>query len=65
MSSIDRERTRWFLRNVLPHEPALRGWLTRNPVSGIDADDIIQESYSILAEMEAVDMIRYPRAYLF
>jgi RNA polymerase sigma-70 factor (ECF subfamily) len=61
----DRERTRWFLRNILPHEPALRRWLARNTASGIDADDIIQETYTIFAEMESVDAIRNPRAYLF
>ena len=65
MSSADRERTRWFLRNILPHEPALRGWLSRSTPSGIDADDVIQEAYTILAELETVDTIRYPRAYLF
>ncbi|HJV42587.1 sigma-70 family RNA polymerase sigma factor [Caulobacter sp.] len=65
MSGADRERTRWFLRNILPHEPALRGWLSRGALPGIDADDVIQEAYSILAELETVDGIRHPRAYLF
>lgn len=65
MSSADRERTRWFLRNILPHESALRGWLSRSAPPGVDPDDIIQEAYAILAELETVDAIRYPRAYLF
>jgi len=65
MSGADGERTRWFLRNILPHEPALRGWLSRGALPGIDADDVIQEAYSILAELETVDGIRHPRAYLF
>jgi len=65
MSGADRERTRWFLRNILPHESALRGWLSRRPLPGVDADDVIQEAYSILAELETVEGIRYPRAYLF
>lgn len=65
MSGADRERTRWFLRNILPHESALRGWLSRRPLPGVDADDVIQEAYSILAELETVESIRYPRAYLF
>lgn len=65
MSSADRERTRWFLRNILPHESALRGWLSRSAPPGVDPDDIIQEAYTILAELETVDAIRYPRAYLF
>ncbi len=65
MSGADRERTQWFLRNILPHEPALRGWLSRSTLPGIDAGDVIQEAYTILAELESVEAIRYPRAYLF
>jgi RNA polymerase sigma factor (sigma-70 family) len=65
MSGADRQRTRWFLRSILPHEPALRGWLSRRTPAGVDPDDIIQESYTILAELETVDAIRHPRAYLF
>lgn len=65
MRAIDRDRTRWFLRNILPHEPALRGWLVRRQPLGLDADDIIQESYAILADLDQVDDIRNPRAYLF
>jgi RNA polymerase sigma factor (sigma-70 family) len=65
MNGTDRERARWLLRNVLPHEPALRGWLSRRALPGLDPDDIIQEAYTILAELETVDAIHYPRAYLF
>lgn len=65
MSGTDRERARWLLRNILPHEPALRSWLARRPLGGLEPDDIIQESYSIFAEMDRVDTIAYPRAYLF
>ena len=65
MSDADRQRTRWFLRNILPHEPALRGWLSRGTPPGIDPGDVIQEAYTILAELETVDNILYPRAYLF
>jgi RNA polymerase sigma-70 factor (ECF subfamily) len=65
MSGADRARTQWFLRHILPHEPALRGWLSRNTLPGLDAGDVIQEAYTILAELESVDGIRSPRAYLF
>lgn len=65
MSGADRDRRRWFLRHILPHEPALRRWLSRNALADIDPDDIIQEAYTILAELETVDAIRHPRAYLF
>lgn len=65
MSDADRQRTRWFLRNILPHEPALRGWLSRSAPPGVDPGDVIQEAYTILAELESVDGILHPRAYLF
>jgi RNA polymerase sigma factor (sigma-70 family) len=65
MRATDRERTRWFLRNVLPHEPALRSWLARHRPLGLEADDVIQQSYAIFADLETVDDIRFPRAYLF
>lgn len=65
MHAIDRERTHWFLRNILPHEPALRAWLARRQPLVLDIDDIIQEAYAILADLESVDEIRQPRAYLY
>jgi len=61
----DTERTRWFLRRILPHEPALRAWLARNRPPGLDIDDIVQETYAVLASRECVDDIQHPRAYLF
>lgn len=65
MRAIDRERTQWFLRNILPHEPALRSWLARRQPLGLEVDDIIQQAYAILADLETVEGIRFPRAYLF
>ncbi len=65
MSDADRQRTRWFLRHILPHEPALRGWLSRSAPPGVDPGDVIQEAYTILAELESVEGIVHPRAYLF
>lgn len=59
-------RTRWFLQHILPHEPALRGWLAhRRAQAAFDIDDIVQESYAALAERARVDDILNPRAYLF
>ncbi|WP_454832657.1 RNA polymerase sigma factor [Pseudoxanthomonas wuyuanensis] len=62
----DVERTRWFMHHVLPHEAALRGWLLRRRApASFDVDDIVQESYAVLAERECIDDILNPRAYLF
>lgn len=61
----DDARARWFLENILRHEPALRVWLGRWYRGGFDVDDIVQESYALLAERERLDDILNPRAYLF
>lgn len=61
----DSGRTRWFVRHILPHEPALRAWLGRRHGAGFDVDDIIQESYALLTERTRLDDILNPRAYLF
>ncbi len=64
MYRIDAEKSRWFMIHVLPHEPALRGWLSRRS-AGLAVDDVIQETYAILAARESVEDIRHTRAYLF
>jgi RNA polymerase sigma factor (sigma-70 family) len=62
----DLERARWFAHHILPHEAALRGWLSRRRApAAFDVDDIVQESYAVLAERERLDDILNPRAYLF
>lgn len=65
MFSFDETRTRWFMASILPHEPGLRAWLGRKRGAGIDVDDVIQETYTVLAARETVEDIRHPRAYLF
>lgn len=65
MFTIDEDRTFWFMRQILPHEPALRAWLSSKRSIGIDVDDILQETYTTLASRETVADIRFPRAYLF
>mgnify|MGYP001627409533 FL=1 len=59
------EKTRWFCRHVLPHEPGLRRWLARKRHAGVDVDDVIQETYTVLAAREHVGDIQNPRAYIF
>lgn len=57
-------RSRWLAAHVLPHEPAMRAWLRRTTqICDADIDDIVQETYAILARLETVDAIRDPRTY--
>ncbi|MFL9841825.1 RNA polymerase sigma factor [Sphingomonas sp. ST-64] len=65
MSMPSHHRAQWLARSILPHEAELRAWLARRPLVGLDIDDVVQESYAILAGLAAVDHIRNPRTYLF
>jgi RNA polymerase sigma factor (sigma-70 family) len=65
MTRVSNERALWLARNLLPHEPALRAWLAGKRLRGVDLDDIVQETYAILAGLESVAAIRNPRAYMF
>lgn len=58
-----RERGLWLARNVLPHEPAIRARLSRLYLSDLDIDDIIQEMYTRVLAVPALESIRYPRQY--
>lgn len=60
-----RGRGAWLGRYVIPHEPALRNWLRRRPVAGLDVDDIVQEVYTRLVALHSVDHIDNPRTYAF
>lgn len=59
------ERALWLARHVLPHEPALRAWLQRRRVPGLEIDDIVQETYTRLSVLESVAEIRDPKTYMF
>ncbi len=62
----DRARAVWFAEHILPHELGLRRWLShRCATLGLEIDDIIQESYALLAARARVDDILNPRAYLY
>ena len=62
---LTHDRTTWLCRHILPHEPALRAWLRRRRVDGLETDDIIQETYAVLAGLAVVEHIESPRAYAF
>lgn len=59
------ERAAWLSHQILPHEPALRAWLRRRQIENLDVDDIVQETYAVLAALPAVAHIHAPRAYAF
>lgn len=61
-----RSRAAWFAQHILPHEPGLRRWVARRCTSpGLEVEDVLQESYALLAARPRVDDIENPRAYLY
>jgi len=65
MQPFSDERALWLARHIVPHEPALRSWLKGKSSLGFDIDDIVQETYAILAAKESIDAIRNPKSYSF
>lgn len=63
--AVTAERARWLATHIIPHEPRLRAWLRRRASPGFDIDDIIQETYAILAAKQAVEAILNPRNYFY
>lgn len=59
------DHTRWFAREVHPHESALRRWLRGMFPSLSDVDDIVQESYIRLIRARQDGRVGYAKAYLF
>lgn len=58
-------QAQWIADEILPHEPDLRCWLRCRLPRALDLDDIVQESYAVLAGIKDVSHIANPRAYLF
>ncbi len=59
------ERALWLSRHVLKHEPALRAWLGRRRIAGLEIDDIVQETYARLITVESIDGIGNVKNYMF
>lgn len=53
----------WVALNILPHEGFVRAWLTRVTRRSSDVDDIVQEAYCQISELDTVGHIRSGRAY--
>ncbi|GBQ10024.1 hypothetical protein AD952_14405 [Acetobacter cerevisiae] len=60
----DADRMTWITQNVMPYEPAIRGWLNRTTLPGMTADDIIQECYARFCSAPYQE-IQNGRAYFF
>ena len=62
---VSAQRATWLAGHILPHEAALRASLRRLVRAQIDIDDVVQESYAVIAALDGVGHVQHPRAYLF
>jgi len=62
---VSNERALWLATEVMPHEPAVRGWLRRGRHLHADIDDIVQEAYAKLVCLADISDIQNVRAYFF
>lgn len=53
----------WIAREIIPHEAAIRKWLSRRWRHVVDVEDVIQESYCRIASLASVDHIDNPGGY--
>jgi RNA polymerase sigma factor (sigma-70 family) len=58
------DHAQWFAEEILPHEPALRGYL-RGSLEPADVDDVVQETYARLLRALERGKIDSPRGLLF
>ena len=59
------EESRWFAEQLQPYEPMLRAWLRSLFPSEGDIEDVVQEAYVRLLQLERADVASFVRAYLF
>lgn len=55
----------WIAAEILPHEAIVRNWLIRQWGHALEVDDVIQEAYCRLSDLESVAHVQNPRAYFF
>jgi len=55
----------WVAREILPHERRIRAWLRRSSVDEEEADELLQEAYCRLSNLESIGHIGSPYAYFF
>lgn len=65
MPPQDSEQARWFVDEVLPHEPTLRAWMRARFPGVADVEDLVHDAYSRLLRAHASGPIANPKAFLF
>lgn len=65
MAQARSEVIAWVGSNIIPHEGHLRTWLRGLSISEDEIDEVVQDSYVLLARMDSIAHIRNGRNYLF
>lgn len=65
MPADSRSKAAWVAREILPHEGLVRNWLARRWGRTVEVDDVIQEAYCRISELDSVEHIQHGRAYFF
>ncbi len=65
MDAVRDDIAAWIAREILPHEGIVRNWLARRWGHMLEVDDVVQEAYCRLTELDYTRHIRNGRAYFF
>ncbi len=65
MNSPPPDQARWFAEELQPHEPALRAYLHSRFPEVRDVDDLVQEAYARVLQVQRSQQIQSAKAYLF
>lgn len=63
--NVDRDTLKWISTEILPHEGAVRRWLSRAAPPGLEPSDVVQEAYSRIARLRDGAPVRSGKAYFF
>jgi RNA polymerase sigma-70 factor (ECF subfamily) len=59
------DEDRWFVEQILPHEPALRAWLATRYSDTLDIDDFVQDTFFRVLKARKTIGINSSKAFLF
>jgi RNA polymerase sigma-70 factor (ECF subfamily) len=66
LSREESERAKWFVDEVMPHEPILRAYLRRRfPQLATDVDDVVQETFLKTFRAKKEGKLHSARGFLF
>lgn len=65
MATPEIDSSHWFETEVKPHEPALRGYLMNKVSERSDVDDVLQETYKRILQVQKTSNIESTRGLLF